>query len=145
MGVYAPSSTGFGEIRDCPLRWQFTPRVSLTLNPGYRVQGYSILTLAALMTGVQRAISLLTSAASAAWPRRSLGGMSQPRSMRRLRTFSSSSALSRASVSLSRIGLGVALGAKSPYQPVAWKSGSPASLVVGRFGSAGLRAGVATA
>ena len=53
------------------------------------------LMLVALMIGVQRAISLFTSAASGCWPRFALPGMSLPSSMRPLRVFSSSSALSK--------------------------------------------------
>src|SRR5262249_15701571 len=61
---------------------------------------YSALMLAALMIGVQRAISLVTRAASDCGPRFDLAGMSQPRSSRRLCTFSSSSALSSAAAPL---------------------------------------------
>ena len=63
----------------------------------------------------------------------------------RLRVPSSSSALSSASVSLSRIGFGVPLGANRAFQADAWNSGRPASLVVGTFGSAGLRSADAIA
>src|ERR1700730_7646328 len=106
---------------------------------------YSILTLAAWMIGVQRAISLLTKARNGCGPRFPLSGISQPRTNRRLRVASSSSALSSASTSLSRIGFGVALGANKPVQADAWNSGSPASTVVGTFGMIGLRSVDATA
>src|SRR6266540_2179994 len=69
-----------------------------------RLPSHSGLTFAALMIGAQRAISLFTSTASDGWPRRALSGTSQPISASRLRTFSSSRALSSASVSRSRIG-----------------------------------------
>src|SRR6516225_11049747 len=100
---------------------------------------YSTLMLAALMIGVQRAISLVTRAASGCGPRFDLFGISQPRSSRRLRTFSSSSALSSVSVSLSRAALGVPLGANKAFQADASNSGKPASFVVGTFGRIGLR------
>src|SRR5712692_410434 len=100
---------------------------------------YLALMLAALIIGVQRAISLLTSAASGCGPRSVLSGMSQPSSSRRLRMLSSSSALSSASVSLSRTGFGVPLGANKAFQADAWNSGKPASFAVGTFGRVGLR------
>src|SRR5215813_6534428 len=84
---------------------------------------HSALMLAALMIGVQRAISLVTRAASDCGPRFDLAGMSQPRSSRRLRTFSSSSALSSASVSMSRAAFGVPLGANKAFQADALNSG----------------------
>src|SRR5215813_6951841 len=77
---------------------------------------HPIVTFAALMIGVQRAISLFTNAASGCWPRLSLPGMSPPRSEKRLRTCSSSSALSSASVSASRIGCGTPFGANNAHQ-----------------------------
>src|SRR5262249_18306778 len=98
---------------------------------------YSALMLAALMIGVQRAISLATRAASDCGPRFDLAGMSQPRSSRRLRTFLSSSALSSASVSMSRAAFGVPLGANKAFQADALNSGKPASFDVGTFGRAG--------
>jgi hypothetical protein len=52
---------------------------------------------AAFMIGVQRSISRLTKAASACWPRSPLPGSTLPRSSKRLRVSSSSSALSSAS------------------------------------------------
>src|SRR5262249_31911515 len=100
---------------------------------------HSSLTFAALMIGAQRAISLFTRAASGGWPRRALSGTSQPISASRLRTFSAWRALSRASVSRSRIGCVVPLGANKAHQGMAWNSGSPASFAVGTFGRAGLR------
>src|SRR5712671_6975738 len=98
--------------------------------------------LAELMIGVHFAISLLTNAARNCGPRLALSGMSLPKSNRRLRVVASSSALSSASVSLSRIGFGVALGANNAFQANAWNSGRPASLEVGTFGNIGLRSTV---
>src|SRR5215472_6303087 len=46
---------------------------------------HPIVTFAALIIGVQRAISLFTNTASGCWPRLSLPGMSPPRSENRLR------------------------------------------------------------
>src|ERR1700704_5604233 len=109
------------------------------------VTHHSALMFAASMIGVQRAISFLTSICNAIWPRLDLSGMSLAISARRLRTFMSSSALSSASVSLSRIGFGVDLGANKAFQADDWNSGSPASRVVGTFGSAGLRSAAAIA
>src|SRR5712691_3922039 len=111
---------------------------------GYRSSSsnYSALMLAALMIGVQRAISLLTRTASGCWPRFDLAGMSQPRPSRRLRTLSSSSALSSASVSVSRTAFGVPLGANKAFQADASNSGKPASFDVGTFGRLGLRSAV---
>src|SRR5262249_27973780 len=80
---------------------------------------------AALMIGVQRAISLLTKPASACWPRPALSGSTLPSSSSRLRVCSSSSALSSASVSLSSTGWGVSFGAKSAFQAWAWNWGRP--------------------
>ncbi len=97
------------------------------------------------MMGVHRAISLFTSLPSSAWPRLLLSGMSQPRSDRRLRTVSSSSALSSAAVSVSSTGCGVAFGANRPYQADTANSGSPASAVVGMVGRAALRFAVPVA
>jgi hypothetical protein len=71
--------------------------------------------------------------------------MSWASSPKRLRVLSSSSALSSASVSLSRIGFGVDFGAKRAFQPDAWNAGSPASRVVGTLSSAGLRSAAAIA
>jgi hypothetical protein len=51
---------------------------------------HSLLTFAALMIGVQRAISLFTSAAGGCWPRLALGGMSPPMSSRRLSSICNS-------------------------------------------------------
>src|SRR5216684_8093522 len=104
---------------------------------------YSALTFAALMIGVQRATSLLTRAASGCCPRCCFRGMSLPNSKRRLRVLSSSSALSSASVSLSRIGFGVALGANKPFQAETWNAGRPASVDVGTSGNNGWRSSVA--
>src|SRR5262245_27725331 len=104
-----------------------------------RKPAYSVLTAAALMIGVQRAISSLTSVARGCWPRRALSGISLPRLSRRFRVFSSSSAWSSASLSLSRIGFGVPLGANKAFQADAWNCGSPASSEVGTSGSAELR------
>src|SRR5262252_3634321 len=98
--------------------------------------------VAALMIGVQRAISLVTRAASDCGPRFDLAGMSQPRSSRRVRTFSSSSALSSASVIMSRAAFGVPLGANKAFQADTLNSGKPASFDVGTFGRAGLRSAV---
>jgi len=70
---------------------------------------------AALMTGVHLAISLLTSVIKPGPPRRSLPGISLPRSRSRLRVGSSSSALSSAAESLSVIGFCVPLGAISAF------------------------------
>src|SRR3979411_2204175 len=103
---------------------------------------HSVLTFAALMTGDQRATSLLTRARSGCWPRFGLSGMSQPRSSRRLRTLSSSSALSSASVSLSMIGFGVPFGANRAFQADASNSGMPASFDVGTFSMVTLRPAV---
>src|SRR6516162_11775909 len=97
------------------------------------------LMFAALMIGVQRAISLFTREASACWPRLALSGISKPRSSNRLRELSSSSALSSASASLSRVGFGVPLGENRASQPDTWNFGSPASFEVGTFGRTGLR------
>src|SRR5262249_60721823 len=94
---------------------------------------YSALMLAALMIGVQRAMSLETRAASDCGPRFDFAGMSQPRSSRRLRTFSSSSALSSASVSMSRAGFRVPLGANQAFQADPVHSGNPASFDGGAF------------
>jgi hypothetical protein len=107
--------------------------------------GHSPFTFAALMIGVQRAISLFTSAASRCWPRAALGGMSPPMSSRRLRTLGSSNALSMASLRRSRTDCGVPFGANNANQGDAWNSGSPASCEVGTFGIVGLRSAVPTA
>src|SRR5262249_28888571 len=80
---------------------------------GLSTQSYSKLTFAALIIGVQRAISFFTNAASGCGPRFVLPGTSPPMSERRLRTRSSSSALSRASLSPSRFGGGRPLGANN--------------------------------
>ena len=102
----------------------------------------SCVTPAALMTGVQRRSRSSPASPSACRPRRSLPGMSLPRSSRRLRVASSSSALSSARRQLvERSAFGVPLGANSAFQAEAWNSGRPASLVVGTSGSAGLRSG----
>src|SRR5260370_36365989 len=106
---------------------------------------YSTLTFAAWMIGVQRAISLLTSARNGSGPRLGLSGMSQPRTSRRFRVTSSSSALSSAFASVSMIGFGVALGANRPFQADTWNSGNPASTVVGTLASAGFRSAAAIA
>ncbi len=66
------------------------------------------------MIGVHRAISLFTSAARGRGPRLALSGISLPRSSRRLRVTGSSSALSSAPSSFSRIGPGVALRREQP-------------------------------
>src|SRR5215213_9228434 len=99
-------------------------------------------TPAALITLVQRSISLFTNAASACEPRCGLSGSTLPSSSSRLRVFSSSNALSSASLSLSTIGFGVPLGANRAFQACASNWGSPASLEVGTSGNAGLRAAV---
>src|SRR5436305_14709483 len=72
--------------------------------------------VAGLSTADHFSISLFTSAASAACVRASALGMSEPRSSRRLRTFSSSSALAAAAFNLARIGAGVPFGAKIAFQ-----------------------------
>lgn len=100
---------------------------------------HSPLTFAALMIGIQRAISLFTKAASGCRPRAALSGTSPPMSSRRLRTLGSSNALSMASLSFSQIACGVPFGANSANQGDAWNSGSPASFEVGTFGMAALR------
>src|SRR5215217_8877253 len=105
----------------------------------------SICTPAAFITLLQRSISLFTNAVTAPGPRLDLSGNTLPISSRRLRVVSSSIALSNASPSLSRIGFGVPLGANSAFQAETSNSGIPASLVVGRSGSTGLRSAVATA
>src|SRR5262249_34676829 len=79
----------------------------------------------------QRGEGLLTAPA--------LSGISLPRLSRRFCVFSSSIALSSASLSLSRIGFGVPLGANRAFQADAWNCGSPASSEVGTSGSAELR------
>src|SRR5262249_16139789 len=91
------------------------------------------------MIRVQRAPSLFTRWASGCWPRLALSGISLTRSSSRLRGISSSSALSSASVSLSRIRFGVPLGANNATQADTLNSGKPASLVVGTFGRIALR------
>src|SRR5262249_7670797 len=96
-----------GRIRNerlwkCETRWRYSP-----------------LTFAAVMIGVQRAISLLTSTASGCLPRAALGGISAPRASRRLRTLGSSNALWTASLSVSRTDCGVPLGANSANQGAA--------------------------
>src|SRR5262249_47695735 len=103
---------------------------------------YSALTFAIFISGVQRAISLVTKAASACGPRFDLAGISQPRSARRLRTFSSSSALSSVSASLSTTAFGVPLGANKAFQADASNPGRPASLAVATLGMAGFRSAV---
>ena len=80
------------------------------------VINHSTLMLAALMIGVQRAISLVTRAPSACGPRFDLSGISQPSWMRRLRTFSSSSAFASASARRSITGFGASFGANRPFQ-----------------------------
>src|SRR5262249_10036219 len=100
---------------------------------------YSDLTAAALMIGVQRAISSLTSAARGCWPRRGFSGISLPSSSRRFCVAASSSALSSAALSASTIGLGVPLGANNAFQADAWNCASPAAVDVGSSGSAALR------
>src|SRR3981189_3711920 len=97
--------------------------------------------VAGLSTGVHLAISLFTSAASASGVRSAGPGITLPRSSSRLRTFSSSSALAAAALSFSMIGAGVPFGAKIAFQAWAWNAGRPASVVVGRSGKDGLRAG----
>jgi hypothetical protein len=84
-----------------------------TWQPG---ESYSALTFAALMTVVQRAISLFTRPASAWGPRPGLSGISPPSSCTRFRMFSSSNAPSSAPESLSRIDFGVRLGANRACQ-----------------------------
>src|SRR5436305_14811107 len=101
--------------------------------------------VAGFSTADHFSLSLFTSAASAACVRASGLGMSDPRSSRRLRTFSSSNALPAAAFSLARIGAGVPFGAKIAFQAEAWYFGKPASAVVGKSGSDGLRSGVAIA
>src|SRR5262249_22735201 len=96
---------------------------------------YSDLTAAALMIGVQRAISSLTSAARGCWPRRGFSGISLPSSSRRFCVAASSSALSSAALSASTIGLGVPLGANNAFQADARNCASPASVDVGSSGS----------
>src|SRR5690348_14503320 len=59
---------------------------------------HDLLRPAAWMIGAQRAISSLTNAANACCPRCALSGTSPPTSANRLRTSSSSNALSRASL-----------------------------------------------
>src|SRR5262245_57495668 len=110
-----------------------------------QIRLHSALVLAAMMIGVQRAISLLTRIASCCWPRFDLSGISKPRSSRRLRTVSSSSALSSALVSLPTTVFGVPLGANKAFQADAWNAAKPASLDVGTFGRVGLRSPVPTA
>jgi hypothetical protein len=72
-------------------------------------------------------------------PRLALSGISSARSTSCLRTFWSSNALSRASLSLSRIAFGVPLGANKATHENTWNSGSPASFEVGTFGRTRLR------
>src|SRR5438270_7156152 len=100
-----------------------------TLSPSFaskRIAGPDQL-VAGFSTADHFSISLFTSAASAAWVRASGLGMSDPRSSRRLRTFSSSNALPAAAFSLARIGAGVPFGAKIAFQAEAWYFGKPAS------------------
>src|SRR3954454_21899368 len=104
---------------------------------GFDVDRHSALTFAAFMIGVHRAMSLFTSVASACGPRISLSGTSPPSSSRRLRVFSSSSALSKALLSASRIGRAVPFGANKAHHGDESRLGRPASLVVGTFGRVG--------
>src|SRR5438552_16950175 len=99
--------------------------------------GHSALTFAALIIGVHRAMSLFTSSASGCGPRISLSGTSPPSSSKRLRVFSSSSALSKAALRLSRIGCAVPVGANKAHHGDESRFGRPTSLVVGTFGSVG--------
>ena len=71
--------------------------------------------------------------------------MSAPISIRRRLTASSSSALASAAFTFAITGFGVPAGANSAFQAENWKSGKPASAVVGTSGTAALRAGEATA
>src|SRR5882762_9817240 len=95
---------------------------------------HSALTFAAFIIGVHRAMSLFTSIASCCGPRMSLSGTSPPSSSKRLRVFSSSSALSRAPLRASRIGCAVPFGANKAHHGDESRFGRPASLVVGTFG-----------
>jgi hypothetical protein len=52
--------------------------------------------------------------------------------------------LDTAAFNAATIGAGVPFGAKIAFQACAWNFGSPPSIVVGTFGSDGLRSGVAT-
>src|SRR5262249_3480023 len=106
---------------------------------------HSPLMLAALMIGVQRAISLFTNVASACWPRFSLWRPSLPSSAKRFLTVSSSKDSSSAALSLSTMGCGVPFGANSAHQGAVWNSGSPASRVVGMSGNTWLRSADAVA
>jgi hypothetical protein len=115
--------------------------VAYVLLVAFAFLDYSGLMLAAWMIGVHRAISPFTSVRSASCPRLHVSGMLLPSSSRRPRTTPSSRAMSSASASLSRTGLGVALGANRANQADAWNSGSPASSVVGTPGRAALRVG----
>src|SRR5215470_12642338 len=103
----------------------------------FDVHRHSALTFAALMMGVHRAMSLFTSVANACGPRMSLSGTSPPSSSKRLRVLSSSSALSKAPLSASRIGRAVPFGANKAHHGDEPRLGRPASLVVGTSGRVG--------
>src|SRR3954470_8173009 len=114
----------FGDVsRLYPEKWHPRPerqgrnlKSSLRLNP---IPGPHQL-VAGLSTADHFSISLFTSAASAACVRASALGISEPRSSRRLRTFSSSSALDAAAFNFARIGAGVPFGPKIAFQAEAW-------------------------
>src|SRR5437879_13665968 len=83
--------------------------------------------VAGLRTGVHFAISLFTSDANASGVHSAAAGITLPRSSRRLRAPSSSSALHAAALSLAMTGAGVPIAANIALHARAWRAGEPAS------------------
>src|SRR4029077_18600215 len=96
-------------------------------------------------TLAQRSTSLRMNSSKAAGERCGEGATSYPRSANRLTTIGSSMATDSAWLSFATIGAGVPFGAERPYQTVSLKSGNPASVVVGTFGSIAERVSPVTA
>src|SRR3954451_3194779 len=101
-----------------PEKWVGTPKRQ-GRNPGLALSSDVSPVPDQLVAGFSTAdhfsISLFTSAARAACVRASPFGMSDPSSSRRLRTFSSSSALLTAAFNFASTGAGVPFGAKIAF------------------------------